>query len=106
MPSSSPGGAHLRVGVLVVAYNASSTLASTLGRLPSSFVETLDHVIICDDASVDDTYEIGVSFSQTSLLSVGRGLARENCVFQFRVHGSGVVVLLRPLRPLSEMLGD
>lgn len=55
--SSSP-----RVGVLVVAYNASSTVAATLARLPETFVETVDHILVCDDASGDDTYEVAVDF--------------------------------------------
>ena len=51
-----------RVGVLVVAYNAAGTLAQTLARLPASFVETVTHVLVCDDASHDDTYEVGRRF--------------------------------------------
>lgn len=49
----------MRVGVLVVAYNAGTTLAQTLARLPRSFARRLDHVMVCDDASQDDTFEVG-----------------------------------------------
>ncbi len=56
----------LRVGVLVVAYNAASTLAQTLDRLPARFVETVDHVLICDDASADGTYEVGLAYLASS----------------------------------------
>ena len=49
-----------RVGVLVVAYNAATTLEETLARLPEAFAKSVDHVMVCDDASIDDTYEIGI----------------------------------------------
>ena len=48
-------GRAMRVGVLVVAYNAAATLAETLDRLPPSFAATVDHVLVCDDASPDET---------------------------------------------------
>ena len=57
-----------RIGVLVVAYNAATTLAQTLTRLPDSFVETVDHVLVCDDASSDDTYAVGLEFRSGSPL--------------------------------------
>ena len=49
-----------RIGVLVVAYNAESTLETTLNRLPQSFVDRIDHILVADDASVDQTYEVGL----------------------------------------------
>jgi glycosyltransferase involved in cell wall biosynthesis len=52
----------MRIGVLIVAYNAASTLASVLDRLPPSFRRRVDHVLICDDASEDDTYRIGLGY--------------------------------------------
>jgi glycosyltransferase involved in cell wall biosynthesis len=54
-----PGG---RIGVLVVAYNAASTLTSVLDRLPRSFRDRVDHVLVGDDASHDDTYRIGLGY--------------------------------------------
>lgn len=56
-PASAP-----RVGVLVVAYNAATTLAQTLSRLPVSFTSTVDHILVCDDASLDNTFEVGLDF--------------------------------------------
>ena len=58
--TSDTGG--VRIGVLIVAYNAASTLASVLDRLPTSFRSRVDHVLICDDASEDDTYTIGLDY--------------------------------------------
>lgn len=51
-----------RVGVLIVAYNAASTLVQTLDRLPPSFRTSVDHILLADDASQDDTYEIGLAY--------------------------------------------
>lgn len=45
-----------RIGVVVVAFNAASTLISTLDRIPQHFRRDLAEVIILDDASHDDTY--------------------------------------------------
>ena len=59
-----------RVGVLVVAYNAASTLARTLSRLPASFVENVDHVLVCDDASTDETYAVGLAIKDSSPLPI------------------------------------
>lgn len=45
-----------RIGVLVVAYNAEPTLEATLDRIPLSFRDRIDELIVCDDASHDDTF--------------------------------------------------
>ncbi len=58
----------VRIGVLVVAYNAATTLRQTLDRIPSGFRDQLDHVLVCDDASVDETYEIGLKYKSGSTL--------------------------------------
>ena len=46
-----------RIGIVVVAYNAASTLAATLDRIPADVLPQLSEVIISDDASHDDTFE-------------------------------------------------
>lgn len=51
-----------RIGILVVAYNAESSLAATLDRIPSEFREQLAELLICDDASHDNTYEDGLNW--------------------------------------------
>jgi len=39
----------------VVAYNAESTLASTLDRIPVGFRSRIEEILVCDDASDDNT---------------------------------------------------
>ena len=51
-----------RVGVLVVAYNAVGTLAKVLRRIPDEVWSTVEEVAVFDDASKDDTYELGHGF--------------------------------------------
>lgn len=53
-----------RIGILVVAYNASSTLAKVLDRIPRDFVPRIDEVLICDNASEDSTYLVGLGYKQ------------------------------------------
>ena len=53
-----------RVGILVVAYNAESTLAATLDRVPADFRERIAEVIVLDDASHDDTFAHGKAWAE------------------------------------------
>jgi SAM-dependent methyltransferase len=50
----------LRVGILVVAYNASTTLRSVLARIDPAFRPRITGVLVSDDHSADDTYEVGL----------------------------------------------
>ena len=49
----------LKIGVLVVAYNAESTLRSVLQRIPQDIWDKIDEVFVFDDASQDRTFETG-----------------------------------------------
>lgn len=49
-----------RIGVLVVAYNAESTLSSVLSRIPATTVDKLDQIVVFDDFSTDRTYDVGL----------------------------------------------
>jgi glycosyltransferase involved in cell wall biosynthesis len=53
-----------RIGILVVTYNAASTLASVLDRIPRDFVPQIEKVIVSDDFSHDSTYLIGLGYQQ------------------------------------------
>ena len=55
-----------KVGVLVVAYNAVSTLAEVLDRLPESFRQRVQHILVCDDASSDATHLVALGYQSTS----------------------------------------
>lgn len=59
-----PFGREPRIGILVVAYNAATTLAQTLDRIPESFRERITEVFVCDDASQDGTYRVGLEYQQ------------------------------------------
>lgn len=52
-----------RIGIVVVAYNAASTLVDTLDRIPAGFRSEIAEIIILDDASADDTYALGQSWA-------------------------------------------
>ncbi|MGH9048923.1 MAG: methyltransferase domain-containing protein [Acidimicrobiia bacterium] len=55
-----------RIGILIVAYNAASTLAQVLDRIPRDFVGRIDRVLVTDDASTDATYLVGLGYQQTT----------------------------------------
>jgi len=46
------------IGILIVAYNAEATLESVLSRIPSHFIPSISVVLICDDASQDNTFTV------------------------------------------------
>lgn len=54
----------MRVGVLVVAYEASATLEAVLNRIPKDFRSSITSILVCDDASSDDTYQVGMRVKQ------------------------------------------
>jgi glycosyltransferase involved in cell wall biosynthesis/SAM-dependent methyltransferase len=97
----SPG--DLRVGVLVVAYNAATTLTAVLDRLPESFRETVDHILVCDDASSDTTFQVGQAYRDGSTLpltvvrhaeNLGYG-GNQKSGYQWAIaHGLDAIVLL------------
>lgn len=51
-----------KIGVLIVAYNAVSTLRAVLDRIPPSMRERIDEVFVFDDCSKDDTYLLGIGY--------------------------------------------
>jgi glycosyltransferase involved in cell wall biosynthesis len=53
-----------RIGILVVAYNAATTLAQVLDRVPHDFRHRIDQIFVCDDASQDSTYLVGLGYKQ------------------------------------------
>src|SRR5688572_4944399 len=53
-----------RIGILIVAYNAESTLKSVLARIPAPIMDKIDEVFVFDDASQDRTVEVGHSIAR------------------------------------------
>jgi glycosyltransferase involved in cell wall biosynthesis len=51
-----------RVGVLVVAFNAVTTLATVLQRIPQDVWDNVEEVVVFDDASHDDTYTLAIGY--------------------------------------------
>ena len=62
--------AQPRIGVLVVAYNAETTLTATLDRLPEAFAQRVSHVLVSDDASVDGTFVLAREYRKHTSLPV------------------------------------
>ncbi|MCS0636014.1 methyltransferase domain-containing protein [Streptomyces sp. LP05-1] len=60
-PAQSP---QPRIGILVVAYNAETTLEKTLDRIPAGFRSRIAEILILDDASHDATFTAGCRWSQ------------------------------------------
>jgi hypothetical protein len=58
------GSGMKRIGVLVVACNASSTLAQVLDRIPADIRNRLSDVLVCDDHSDDATYLVSLGYGQ------------------------------------------
>jgi glycosyltransferase involved in cell wall biosynthesis len=56
----------VRIGIVVVAYNAASTLAKVLDRIPGEFASQIAAVLVSDDASDDATFLVGLGYQQLS----------------------------------------
>jgi glycosyltransferase involved in cell wall biosynthesis len=93
-----------KIGVLVMAYNAESTLAATLDRIPADFRPKIDELIICDDASSDSTYHVGLRWQTVNggvpttvvrhLKNLGYG-GNQKAGYQLAAdHGLDIIVLL------------
>jgi glycosyltransferase involved in cell wall biosynthesis len=59
-----------KIGILVVAYNAASTLASVLDRIPPAFRSRISEILVSDDHSQDATYLVGLGYQQLSELPI------------------------------------
>src|SRR5437773_9132584 len=69
----------MRIGVFIVAYNAVTTLVPVLERIPESFRPSIEVVLVSDDFSTDDTYEVGVAYKrENGSLPIDRKSTRLN----------------------------
>jgi len=53
-----------RIGILVVAYNAASTLAHVLDRIPDDFRPRVTKILVGDDHSQDSTHLVALGYQQ------------------------------------------
>jgi len=94
----------MKVGILVVAYEASATLDAVLNRIPQSFLASVTTILVCDDASTDDTYQVGMRVMQARPdlplevirrpVNLGYG-GNQKAGYRWMIdHGLDVVVLL------------
>jgi glycosyltransferase involved in cell wall biosynthesis len=58
----------MKIGILIVAYNAQDTLEKVLDRIPVDFIKQIDAILVCDDASTDYTHKVGLSYQSKSQL--------------------------------------
>jgi glycosyltransferase involved in cell wall biosynthesis len=56
--------ASKRIGILIVAYNAASTLAQVLDRIPTDFRGRIVKILVGDDASQDSTHLVALGYKQ------------------------------------------
>jgi len=59
-----------KIGILVVAYNAESTIENTLNRIPSDVADNLDSILISDDKSRDLTHKVALNYAHNSDLPI------------------------------------
>ncbi len=94
----------MRIGIVIVAYNAAGTLHKVLDRIPEPFRPRIERILISDDASTDATYLVGLGYGalETGLpitvLRQERNLGyggNQKVGYRWAIeHGLDVVVLL------------
>lgn len=55
-----------RIGILIVAYNAVTTLVQVFKRIPTEVWDNVEEVVVFDDASQDHTYELAMGYKVLS----------------------------------------
>ena len=95
-----------RVVVVMPAYNAALTLATTHREVLDQGV--VDHVIVVDDASADATVTIARALPQTSVYTHpenrGYGANQKTCYRLALEHGADIVIMVHPDYQYTPML--
>ena len=97
-------GLQRKIGILIVAYNAESTLENVLARIPAIFIPQIAALLICDDASSDSTFSVGLQVQEArpdlpievirQPINLGYG-GNQKTGYRWMIdHGLDVVVLL------------
>jgi glycosyltransferase involved in cell wall biosynthesis len=55
-----------RIGIFIIAYNASNHLRQTISRIPADVYARVEEIFIVDDCSPDDTYETALKFKESA----------------------------------------
>ena len=55
-----------RIGILIVAYNAVTTLPKVFQRIPQDVWNNVEEVVVFDDSSHDHTYELALGYKEVS----------------------------------------
>ena len=85
-----------KVVVVMPAYNAAKTLKITYQAIPH---EVVDHVILVDDGSTDQTLEIARELCLTAFVhtrNYGYGANQKTCYTEALKDGADIVVMLHP----------
>jgi glycosyltransferase involved in cell wall biosynthesis len=85
-----------KVIVVMPAYNAASTLQSTLADIPDTVA---DGIILVDDASSDDTVQLARSLNIQVIAhphNAGYGANQKTCYMEALRQGADIVVMLHP----------
>jgi glycosyltransferase involved in cell wall biosynthesis len=85
-----------KIAVVLPAYNASETLARTVGEIDRTVI---DDVLIVDDASTDDTVAVATALGLKPIVhdkNRGYGGNQKTCYSTALDHGADVVVMLHP----------
>lgn len=86
----------MKVIVVMPAYNAAKTLEKTYRDIPP---ETVDHVILVDDVSKDETIEVAQRLGLDVVVHLqnrGYGGNQKTCYLEALKNGADVVVMLHP----------
>jgi glycosyltransferase involved in cell wall biosynthesis len=86
----------MKVIVVMPAYNAARTLEWTYADIPAQVV---DHIILVDDVSQDQTVEIAKRLGLETIIHVqnkGYGGNQKTCYLEALKAGAGIVVMLHP----------
>jgi glycosyltransferase involved in cell wall biosynthesis len=85
-----------KIIVVMPAYNAAQTVEMTYREIP---MDIIDHVVLVDDASRDDTYELSQALGIDTLIhpnNLGYGGNQKTCYRRALELGADVVVMLHP----------
>ena len=89
-------GSDMKVIVIMPAYNAAKTLEKTYRDIPP---DTVDHVILVDDVSQDQTVEIAQRLGLEVIVHLqnkGYGGNQKTCYLEALRSGADIVVMLHP----------